>query len=411
MRMEHSPKVVFFDSKTPPHIATLIMLAGLSALAMNIFLPALPEMTEYFDTSYRLMQLSVAIYLGVNAALQIFVGPISDMMGRRPVILTGLAVFIVATIGCLLAQNVYVFLAFRMVQAFVVVAMVLSRAVVRDMFTADKAAAMIGFVTMGMSVVPMIGPAIGGMLSETYGWHATFVMLLVLGIIMFIMTWFDLAETATKSGMTLRAQFAEYPELLKSPRFWGYALACSFSSGAFFAYVGGAPFVATEVFGLTPAEMGFYFGAPAVGYFLGNWFSGKFSMRIGINPMVLWGGIINTGGMALSVLVFMMGHGTAITFFGFMTIIGFGNGMTIPNATAGFLSVRPRLAGTASGLGGSIMIGGGAALSALAGALLHPETGPWPLLWIMLIVSILCVVAILMVMRRNRILARLDDIA
>jgi DHA1 family bicyclomycin/chloramphenicol resistance-like MFS transporter len=94
-----------------------------------------------------------------------------------------------------------------------------------------------------------------------------------------------------------------------------------------------------------------------------------------------------------------------------MTIIGFGNGMTIPNATAGFLSVRPRLAGTASGLGGSIMIGGGAALSALAGALLHPETGPWPLLWIMLIVSILCVVAILMVMRRNRILARLDDIA
>ena len=93
---------------------------------------------------------------------------------------------------------------------------------------------------------------------------------------------------------------------------------------------------------------------------------------------------------------------TALTFFGFMTFVGLGNGMTIPNSTAGSLSVRPHLAGTASGLSGAIMIGGGAALSALAGALLKPGTGAWPLLWLMLITGIAGMISILLVIHRER---------
>ena len=105
-------------------IFTLIVLAGLSALAMNIFLPSLPGMTAYFQTDYRLMQLSVALYLGVNAVLQLVIGPISDRWGRRPVILWGMVLFMLATLGCVMASNVYVFLTFRMMQATIVVAMV-----------------------------------------------------------------------------------------------------------------------------------------------------------------------------------------------------------------------------------------------------------------------------------------------
>ncbi|MGY3439184.1 MULTISPECIES: multidrug effflux MFS transporter [unclassified Marinovum] len=400
--MSDTPNVRFLDRSTPPHIATLILLAGMSALAMNIFLPSLPGMTAYFGTEYRLIQLSVAIYLAVNALLQLVVGPLSDQMGRRPVILGGLAIFVVATLGCIFAPNVTVFLVFRMAQAAVVTAMVLSRAVVRDMVPQDQAASMIGYVTMGMAVVPMLGPVVGGFLDGLWGWKASFWLLFIGGAATLWLAYRDLGETKQRSGQTLLQQFQDYPELFASPRFWGYALAAALSSGAFFAYLGGAPFVGSQVYGLEPTMLGLLFGAPAVGYFVGNGLSGRYSARIGVNRMVLIGGCIVTGGMALSLLVFALGQGSALSFFGFMTFVGLGNGMTIPNATAGMLSVRPHLAGTASGLGGAIMIGGGAGLSALAGTLLQPGTGPWPLLWMMLITGGLSICAILYVMLRER---------
>ncbi len=400
--MSERPVIRFLDRATPPHISTLILLAGLSALSMNIFLPSLPGMTAYFDTEYRLMQLSVALYLGVNALLQIAVGPISDHFGRRPVILWCTAAFLVATLGCIFATNVAVFLSFRMAQAIIVVGMVLSRAVVRDIVPQAQAASMIGWVTMGMALVPMAGPAVGGILDEIFGWRANFWLLFGLGAGVLWLSWRDLGETAQRASTSFAAQFGEYPELLTSRRFWGYALAAAFASGAFFAYLGGAPFVGTHVFGLEPARLGLYFGAPAVGYALGNGISGRYSVRFGINAMILTGTILTLAGLTLSLLTFAAGHGTAEVFFGFITFVGLGNGMVLPNATSGFLSVRPHLAGTASGLGGAIMIGGGAALSALAGALLVPGRGAWPLLWIMLATSALSVAAILFVIRRER---------
>lgn len=406
--MSYASKVRFLDRTTPPHIVTLILLAGLSALVMNIFLPSLPNMAAYFQTDYGIMQLSVAVYLGVNAVLQLVIGPISDKMGRRPVILWGLIGFCAATIGCIYAPSIGWFLFFRMAQAMIVSAMVLSRAVVRDCVPQDQAASMIGYVTMGMAVVPMIGPAFGGLLDQAFGWQANFWLLLLLGLGMYWLTWTDLGETARTSGLTLPEQFKQYPELLTSPRFWGYALASGLASGAFFAYLGGAPFVGTEVFGMTPAELGFFFGAPAIGYFAGNFISGRYSARIGVNRMVFVGSLINASGIGLSMLVFGLGYGTQWSFFGFMTFVGLGNGMVIPNATAGMLSVRPHLAGTASGLGGAIMLGGGAGLSALAGVLLVPGSGPWPLLWLMFVTSIAAIIAIRFVIWRAARLAGLD---
>jgi MFS transporter, DHA1 family, multidrug resistance protein len=398
----HSRSKKTFDRRTPPHIATLILMAGLSALAMNIFLPSLPNMTVFFNTDYKLMQLSVALYLGVSAILQVFIGPISDKMGRRPVALWGVGLFLLATLGGLLAPTAEIFLLFRMGQAVIATTMVLSRAAVRDMYPQDKAASMIGYVTMGIAVVPMIGPAIGGFLDEKFGWQGSFWLLFGLGVLTLILIWVDLGETAQKSGKSLAAQFREYPELLRSPRFWGYSMAAALSSGAFFAYLGGAPFVGTVVFGMSAGELGLFFGAPAVGYFLGNFLTGRYATRFGVNKLVLWGCMINSLGIALSMLVFLIGAETPYSFFGFMTFVGLGNGLSIPNATAGMLSVRPHLAGTASGFGGSIMLAGGAALSALAGSLLTAETGAMPLLWMMLITSVLGIAVTLAIIRRQR---------
>ena len=400
--MEERPTVRFLDRTTPPHIVTLILLVGTAALSMNVFLPSLPAMTEYFDTEYRLMQLSVALYLGVNAVLQLFVGPLSDRFGRRPVILWGFGLFILATFGCIASTSVEMFLGFRMAQAVIVVGMVLSRAVVRDMVSADRAASMIGWVTMGMAIVPMVSPAVGGVLDEAFGWKANFWLQVVLGAGVLALVWADLGETATRSTVSFAQQLRGMPELFGARRFWGYCLAAGFASGAFFAFLGGAPYVGTEVFGLTPSQLGVYFGAPAIGYAIGNGLSGRYSVRFGINQMVLWGSILSLCGLTIAILLFTLGQGTALVFFGSMTIVGLGNGLVLPNATSGYLSVRPHLAGTASGVGGSVMIGGGAVLSALAGSLLRPGTGAWPLLWIMFGTAVLALVCIVYVIQRER---------
>lgn len=395
-------QVRFLSRETPPHMATLVLLSCIAAIGMNIFLPSLPNMTRYFATEYRTMQLSVALYLASNAVLQILIGPLADKMGRRPILLWGIALFCLATLGCIFAPTAEAFLAFRMCQAIIAVSVVLSRAAVRDMYPEDKAASVLGYVTMGMAVVPMMAPALGGVMDETFGWQASFWLMLVLGIAIWGLTYFDFGETALKSGKTLVAQFREYPELLTSPRFWGYSLATSLSSGAFFAYLGGAPFVGTEVFGMNPQEMGLYFGAPAIGYFLGNYLSGRYSMRFGINRMVLWGCVLGGLGVLASLGFDLIGRSTPLSFFGLMTLVGVGNGLSIPNATAGALSVRPHLAASAAGLSGSIMLGGGAALSALAGTLLTPETGALPLLLLMLATSALSVISIAVVILRER---------
>ena len=185
-----------YGAPSPPTISTLVLLSGLSALSLNLFLPSLPNMALHFQADYKVMQLSIALYLLVNAVLQILIGPIADKAGRRPVCCGGLALFLVATLGCIYAPTVEVFLAFRMCQAIVVVGMVLSRAAVRDLYDQDQAASMIGYVTMGMAVVPMIGPAIGGMLEESFGWKANFWLPFALGVMTLALTYTDFGETS-----------------------------------------------------------------------------------------------------------------------------------------------------------------------------------------------------------------------
>ena len=392
----------FLDRTSPPKIVTLILLAGLSALTMNIFLPSLPGMAVYFGVPYGVMQQSVALYLALSAALQIVIGPISDRYGRRKVLIGSLILFLLATIGTLLAPDATIFLIFRMAQAVIASGMVLSRAVVRDMVADAQAASMIGYVTMGMSLVPMIGAVIGGILDDLYGWHANFALLLVLGLGVLWLVWADLGETATLRQVSLMDQVRSYPALFASRRFWGYTLAAAFASGCFFAYLGGAPYVGDKVYGLSSTHVGVLFALTAIGYAAGNFLAGRYSVRIGMNRMILAGTLVTTLGLALLAVLTLAGLSGPTVFFGLTVFMGLGNGICLPNANAGMLSVRPELAGTASGLGGAILIGGGAALAALAGVLLAPGATEMPLIVLMLASSAASVLSILFVMRRAR---------
>jgi DHA1 family bicyclomycin/chloramphenicol resistance-like MFS transporter len=356
----------------------------MAALSMNIFLPSLPGMTAYFDTTYAIMNLSISMYLAFTALLQLFIGPISDRVGRRPVVLVSFVIFFIATIGCLLSTSIEVFLFFRMLQAFIVTGMVLSRAIVRDIVEDKKAASMIGYVTMGMAMVPMFAPAIGGFLNDLFGWKANFSMLLFIGIIIAALAYFDLGETNNNISKGFSKQFKEYPELFKSKRFWAYSFTTVFASGSFFSFIGGAPFVSTNSFELSSSAFGIYFGVTTLGYVVGSFISGKFSERFGIHFMLLQGSWITALGLLLSLFIFWLGFGSATVFFGCMILAGVGNGMVLPNANAGLLSVRPSLAGSASGIGGAIMLGGGAFLAYLAGLISTEQAGPYPLMYLMI---------------------------
>jgi DHA1 family bicyclomycin/chloramphenicol resistance-like MFS transporter len=405
--MAKFPKPVFLNRETQPSMLMLVLLASISALAMNSFLPSLPNMAEHFGSSTALMGLSVGVYLGTSAIFQILVGPLSDRIGRRTVSLWALIIFSVVSISCVYAPNTFVFMFLRALQAIAACTFVVARAIVRDTTETQASGSKIAYISMGTAICPMFGPALGGLLDGWFGWEANFWFIGGLGIFILLIAYFDLGETVPENTQGFRQQFSEYPELLLSRRFWGYCLASAFGAGAFFAYLGGGPFVGSIVYNLSPEMLGLYFGAPAIGYFFGNFLSGRFTIRFGIDAMILWGLWIIFFGLSLSMVCSYVGYGTVETFFGFMIFVGLGNGLTIPNATAGMLSVRPHLAGTASGLGGAMMIAIGAALSTLAGAFLIPGSNEMPLLMLMWFSSLSGVAVIIYVRQRNKRLKKL----
>jgi len=391
--MSSLPSVRYFDRKTPPHITTLVIMVGTATMPVNIFLASLPEMAVYYDTPYSIMQFTVTAYLALTGLIQLFVGPISDRFGRRPVTLVALCVFILASLGAALAPNFESFMAFRCLQAVAVTCQVIARATVRDMVAREKAASMIGYVTMGMALAPMMAPPIGGILADLFGWQSNFYTLSIVGCITLTIVWLDQGETNLHKSANFSEQFRAYPELLVSRRFWGYSLVLVFASGTFFAYLGGAPFVGNTFYGLSATEVGLYLSITPFGYMIGNGLSGRFAGAIGLYRMILVGASIILCVMSMPLITAWLGVTHPLGFFGFTFAIGLGNGLILPSASAGVLDVRPTLAGSASGLSGALMTFGGAGLSALSGFLLTETSGAYPLIFCIVGSSFLCLIS------------------
>ena len=182
-------------SKSSPRVLTLILLAALSTLSLNMFLPSLTNIARDFNVDYALASLSIAGYLAITALMQLVIGPMSDRFGRRPVLLCGLSVFVVGSLGCLLASDIYSFLLFRALQATVISGWVLSMAMIRDTRSEGESASLIGYVAMSMAIAPMLGPMIGGLLDEFFGWRASFALYSLMGLILLLLCWLDLDET------------------------------------------------------------------------------------------------------------------------------------------------------------------------------------------------------------------------
>ena len=338
----------------------------------------------------------------MTAILQLVLGPLSDRFGRRPVILFGILVFSLASLGCLLATDIVSFLFFRMMQAAVISAHTVSYAVIRDSSHERKAASLMGYVAMAWAIAPMLAPVFGGTLDELFGWRASFWVFLILGTAILGLCLLDLHETNIHRSETLHEQFQTYPELLRSRRFWGYALCMAFSTGAFYAFLGGAPLVASTLFDMSSVRLGLYMGSITAGFIFGSFLAGRYAARFSLTTMMISGRVVACAGLFAGLVVVSMGYLNEFTLFGACFFVGIGNGITMPSSNSGALSVRPKLAGSASGLSGALVVAGGAAVSAITGSVLTEENATYGLLGTMLVSSALGLGAALYVLCVDR---------
>jgi Bcr/CflA subfamily drug resistance transporter len=389
-----------------PRLLTLILLAALSTLSLNLFLPSLANIARDFQADYARVSLAIGGYLAITAALQLVIGPLSDRFGRRPLLLGGLSFFVVGSFGCLLASDIDSFLTFRAMQGAVIAGWVLSMAMIRDTREESEAASLIGYVAMSMAVAPMLGPMVGGLLDEFFGWRSSFLLYSVFGAALLLLCWFDLAETNRSPSATFAAQFGDYPQLFRSRRFWGYALCGLFSTGTFYIFLSGVPLVAARQLEISPGALGFFMGTITAGFAFGSFLAGRYSRRYPLTTMVISGRSIAFTGLAAGLILFLAGFADGLTLFLATVFAGLGNGISMPSVNAGAISVRPKLAGSAAGLLGASTIGGGALLSMLTGLLLEQGDAAIRLLGIMLGSAALALLAALYVHMVDRSEAR-----
>ncbi len=352
-------------------------------------------MAADFGVSYGLMNLSISGYLAMTAVLHLIIGPLSDRYGRRRLTLISLAIFVVASIGCIFADNIYIFLFFRLLQSAVATGMTLSRAIIRDMAGPQEAARRMGHVNMAMALAPMLGPVFGGVLDELFGWRAGFYAFTVLGLVIFWLCWIDLGETNKVNANQQGSYLADWPQLLRSQLFWSYTVCIAFAIGAFHIFITGTPLVAQANLGLSPAVVGICIGLITAGFVVGNAVSSRMIGRYSMTQLMVMGRITGILGLTAGLAFCLAGWANLYSIFGGAVLVGFGNGLTLPSASAGCLSVKPSLAGSASGISGAAGVAAGAVLTFMTGYLLTPQNGPVMLLSLMMVSVVISLIAAL----------------
>jgi MFS transporter, DHA1 family, multidrug resistance protein len=385
-------------------LALLIAMAGMSSLSLNILVPAMPGLATKLAADPAGVQLTVSLYLMGLAAAQLVFGPLSDRFGRRPVVLAGLALATVASTAAIFAASIATLVIARVAQSLgASTGQTIGRAIIRDLYDRQHAASMIGLVTSVVVLMPMVAPLIGGILDTLFGWEAIFAFTAAVSFAVCAWAMLDLPETrnlslAPNSERHFRADLAA---LAASPRFFGYALCAGLGSAPFFSFLGAAPHVVVSMLGRTSAEYGLWFFVPSIGFMAGNFAISRLTTRFGIDTLIWWGIAFTIAGCLANVLVYVALPGwDMFTIFLPQIVIGFGNGLLLPTAIAGAVSIRPQVAGTASGVTGFIQMGIAAVAAQLGGHVIAHAADALPMLLLMLIFGAATAIAVLTLLRR-----------
>lgn len=341
----------------PQSLAVSALLTGLVALgplSTDLYLPSLPALGQALDAPVPTVQLTLSVFLAGFAVSQLVYGPLSDRFGRRPVLVAGVALYLGASAICALAPSIDLLIAGRFLQAVGACAgPVIARAVVRDVYGRERAAKMLAYMAMAMALAPAVGPILGGYLTMWSGWRANFWALTAIACILLAGLVRGLRETnrhldptATRPDRLVR----NYAMLLGDRTYIGYVavVACSYSG--IFSFISGSSFVFIDGMGLSPELYGLCFAAIVCGYMAGTFASGRLTMRLGIDRMVLAGVITSAAGGLAMLACALAGWLTVPAVVGPFFVFMVGAGLTLPNAMAGAVGPYPLMAGLASAL-------------------------------------------------------------
>jgi DHA1 family bicyclomycin/chloramphenicol resistance-like MFS transporter len=361
----------------------LTTLVALGPLSTDLYLPALPGLTQTFDTDVVQVQLTLSVFLVGFAVAQLVYGPLSDRYGRRPLMLFGLALYLLSSLACMLAQSIDALIAARFLQALGACAgPVLGRAIVRDVYGPLQAARVLAYISGAMAIAPMIGPFFGGWLTVWFGWRANFAALALFGVVMLAVVFALLGESNAHrdpAATQPRRILGNFRALLSARRYLGFLLCASFSYGALFSFISGSSFVLIELYGLSPQWFGASFGLVVTGYICGTLLTAKFTLKVGPFRMVMMGAVLGTlAGTLMVVLALLEVHSVwaiLLPMFGVLVAAG----LIMPNAFGGALAPYPTMAGSASALMGFMQMALAAAVGTVVGHLYNgtaiPMTG------------------------------------
>ncbi len=385
-------------------LCLLIAMTGVSSLSLNILVPAIPSLVVKFATDPGNVQLTVSLYLMGLAVAQLVFGPLSDRIGRRPAVLTGLALATAASTSAIFAGTITSLVIWRFVQSLgASTGQTIGRAIIRDLYAREQAASMIGLITSAVVLMPMMAPLIGGILDTLFGWESIFVFSAALTGLVFVWAVLALPETRKISGVPAEGSrfVSDLRALAASPRFFGYALCAALGSAPFFSFLAGAPHVVVTMLQRTSAEYGLWFFLPSIGFMTGNFAVSRLTARFGIDALI-WAGIAFTiVGCLINAAVYAALPGWDMaTIFVPQVIIGIGNGLLLPTAVAGAVSIRPQVAGTASGATGFIQMIIGAGAAQLSGYVVAGAASAMPLLLLMLFFGVATAVAVFTLVTR-----------
>ncbi|SNT26433.1 MFS transporter, DHA1 family, bicyclomycin/chloramphenicol resistance protein [Asanoa hainanensis] len=354
-------------------VVVLGSLIAIGPLTIDMYLPALPSITDDLGTTSTAVQLTLTGTLAGLALGQLVIGPLADALGRRRPLLAGLALHVVASVLCVVAPSIAVLGTLRVVQGLGVAATsVVAMAVVRDLFSGSAFARLFSRLMLVMGLAPILAPTLGSAVLEATNWRGVFVVLAGFGVLLTLTALLALRETLPperrrRGGMadTVRT----YGELARDRVFVGMVLVAGFAMAALFAYVAGSSFVFQDQYGLDERQFGIAFGAGAVGLITATQLNVRLLRRWTPQRVLVGALTLGTAAGALLIVFAATGFGGLATLLAALWLVLFSGGLAMPNSAAVAMTRHGEAAGTAAALLGAVQFGTGAVAAPLVGVL------------------------------------------
>ncbi|WGS29348.1 multidrug effflux MFS transporter [Bradyrhizobium sp. ISRA464] len=381
----------------------LVVMTGVAPISLYMLVPALPVLATTFSRDISIAQMTVSLYMVGIALSQLIMGPLSDKFGRRPVLLAGLGLMVAAGIGSVFAENLPQLIAARFFQALGGASgMVISRAIIRDLYPRERVGAMISLVVAALMIAQMVSPLTGGLLETAFGWRA--ILYLITAASLTITIFIALALPETRRDRAESSSFrGDLGKLMRSRAFVGYMLCQVLASQIIFAFAGGGPYIVVMQMGRTSAEYGAWFATTGFAYLVGNLLCVRFAPRHSLEKLIWFGLVLQVGGSLLNLIWSLTGVNQApLWLFGTQMIVMVANAFVMANSAAGAISIRPEAAGTASGAMGFLQQGIGSLISQFGAYLGGHTTTTLPLTSAIFAISLACTCTMIFIVpRRN----------